>query len=176
MSAEALAGPGPDCVEPGRDEISRDAHVDAVVRALRAVAQAQQAHSRWVEKQCGLSAPQLWAMWLLQGSPGLRVSDLSRLMSIHPSTASNMLDKLEKRGLVRRARGVVDHREVRLHTTEQGEAILGTAPRPAQGRVTFALQRLTDEQLAGLACALDQLIDAMRIGDPDPSLVPMPSS
>lgn len=152
MSADIAA------VEAG---VERAAHANSVVRSLRIVVQAKQAHSRWVEKQCGVSAPQLWAMWLLQQTPGLRVSDLSQLMSIHQSTTSNMLDKLQSKRLIRRERGAADQRVVRLHLTAEGERLLQEAPQPAQGHVTRAMQRLSDEQLAALAGALDGLIEAM---------------
>lgn len=162
----------------------RAAYTDAIVRSLRIVVQAKQAHSRWVEKQCGVSAAQLWAMWLLhersgehtgQG-PGLRVSDLSELMSIHPSTTSNMLDKLQRKGLIRRERATVDQRVVRLHLTAEGERLLEAAPQPPQGHVTQAIQRLSDAQLAALAGTLDTLVEAMGdSGEPEQFYVSMPA-
>lgn len=136
----------------------------AVVRALRGLRSAQQAHSRWVERQCGVSAAQLWALWELQRAPGLRVSALSAALSIHRSTASNMLDKLENKQLVRRARADGDHREVRLYLTELGTALLAAAPRPAQGYISHALDRLSDEQLATLAEGLAGLTAAIGAG------------
>lgn len=141
--------------------VPRAVNMKSVVRSLRRVVQAKQAHSRWVEQQCGVSAAQLWAIWLLQQTPGLRVSDLSQLMSIHQSTASNMLDKLQSKQLIRREREAADQRVVRLHLTAEGERLLEAAPQPAQGHVTRAMQRLSDEQLAVLAGALDTLVESM---------------
>lgn len=165
--------------EPAAADVGapRAAYTDAIVRSLRIVVQAKQAHSRWVEKQCGVSAAQLWAMWLLhEKSPGLRVSDLSALMSIHPSTASNMLDKLQSKGLIRRERATVDQRVVRLHLTAEGERLLEAAPQPPQGHVTQAIQRLSDAQLAALAGTLDTLVEAMGdSGEPEQFYVSMPA-
>ncbi|MBL8366783.1 MAG: MarR family transcriptional regulator, partial [Candidatus Accumulibacter sp.] len=48
----------------------------------------------------GLSGSQLWALWQISARPGLRVSQLASALHIKPSTASNLLDKLELRQLV----------------------------------------------------------------------------
>jgi DNA-binding MarR family transcriptional regulator len=66
----------------------------------------------------GLSGSQLWALWQISARPGLRVSQLASALHIKPSTASNLLDKLELRQLVRRERRDTDNRVVRLHLTD----------------------------------------------------------
>ncbi|KPK40176.1 MAG: hypothetical protein AMJ69_03215, partial [Gammaproteobacteria bacterium SG8_47] len=56
-------------------EGNRAERVNRIVQDLRVVFRTVQAHSRWVEKQCGVSGAQLWAMWELFASPGLKVSE-----------------------------------------------------------------------------------------------------
>jgi DNA-binding MarR family transcriptional regulator len=145
----------------------------AVLQQLRIVFRSIQAHSRWVEKQCGVSGAQLWALWEVFDSPGVRVSDLSRMMSIHQSTASNMLDKLEAKRLLRRERGGPDQRVVRLYLTEQGKQLLTNAPRPAQGAIYHALQQLPDDGLEQLQDSLDQLVRLMDFKDGEARMRPM---
>lgn len=154
----------------------RDEHVRAVLRALRVIFRTTQAHSRWVEKKCGVSGPQLWAMWELHAQPGLRVSELSASLSIHQSTASNMLDKLEQKGFIRRERGGPDQRVVRLYLTDAGSDVLKQAPRPAQGAITHALQELPDEALEALHASLDSLVSTMSIADLEAAMHPISAS
>lgn len=161
---ETRAADGP--VPPGNP-------VRSVVQHLRLVYRSIQEHSRWVEKQCGVSAAQLWTLWELQASPGLRVSELSEALSIHPSTASNVLDKLENKGLIRRSRGGPDQRVVRLYLTEQGKEVLARAPLPVQGALMDGLQRLPAGVLAELEHALARLVTAMEIRNRDAALRPM---
>lgn len=142
-------------------DLSREQAIRSVLQHLRVVFRSMQAHSRWVEKQCGVSGAQLWAMWELFAEPGLRVSDLSRILAIHQSTASNMLDKLEAKSLIRRDRSGPDQRVVRLFLTAEGTQLLGEAPRPAQGAIIHALQQLGDENLEHLNNSLLQLISSM---------------
>lgn len=151
----------------------REESLRAILQHLRIVFRSIQEHSRWVEKQCGVSAAQLWAMWELFAEPGLPVSRLSRVLSVHQSTASNMLDKLEKKGLVRRERSGPDQRVVRLFLTPEGVNLLAMAPRPAQGALTDALQRLPDQAIRELASNLALLVAAMRVKVEKAALYPL---
>ncbi len=139
----------------------------AILRKFRTVFRVVQEHSRWVERQCGVSAAQLWAMWELFFSPGVRVSELSRALSIHQSTASNLLDKLEQKGLIERRRGGPDQRVVRIYLTDKGAKLVEGAPRPAQGALMDALHRLPNEALLELDSVLSRLVSAMGVDDRD---------
>ncbi|MGD8568842.1 MAG: MarR family transcriptional regulator [Gammaproteobacteria bacterium] len=145
----------------------------SVVQDIRVVVRTIQAHSRSIEKQCGVSAVQLWAMWELFARPGQRVSDLSNALSIHQSTASNMLDKLESRELIRRERNGGDQRVVRLNLTEKGRQLLSGAPRPAQGAVRDALTRMSVEELKQLQTGLETLMRYLPAASDEAALNPI---
>ena len=163
-------------VQPGAnvgEGEERSEQIRSIVQAFRIVFRSIQEHSRWVEKQCGVSAAQLWTMWELQARPGLRVSELSQALSIHQSTASNLLDKLERKRLIKRERRGPDHRVVRLYLTDQGRALVEQAPRPAQGALSSALAALPDDAIAGLDGQLAALLTAMHVRNPDAALEPL---
>ena len=120
-------------------------------------------HFREVEKACGVSGAQVWVLATLAESPGLRVTELAESLSIHASTASNLLDKIEKNGLIRRERGTQDQRVVRLYLTETGQAALAAAPKPFTGVLPHALNQLPPETLARLSHDLDTLIGFMDL-------------
>ncbi|MFZ5620835.1 MAG: MarR family winged helix-turn-helix transcriptional regulator [Pseudomonadota bacterium] len=172
MSVEHPASPGPSPSSAPADTV-RDRQARAVVQQLRIVYRAMQEHSRWVEKQCGVSAAQLWTLWELTNRPGLRVSELSQALSLHQSTTSNLLDKLEKKGLVERRRGGPDQRVVQVFVSAAGQALVARAPRPVQGAISAALAQLPDADLARLSQALAALIGRMEGADRDAALQPM---
>ncbi|MEJ2180274.1 MAG: MarR family transcriptional regulator [Gammaproteobacteria bacterium] len=151
-----------------RDDVAKN-----IVQDLRIVVRTIQAHSRWVEKQCGVSSVQLWAMWELFASPGQKVSDLSKALSIHQSTASNMLDKLEEKSLIRRDRSGPDQRVVQLFLTKAGSDLLSVAPRPAQGAVQDALKSMSDQELKSLKTGLEALINQMAVSEEGAALKPI---
>jgi DNA-binding MarR family transcriptional regulator len=112
-------------------------------------------------------------MWELFNEPGLTVSGLAKVLSIHQSTCSNMLDKLQKKELIYRNRSESDQRVVRLYLTEKGSNLLAKAPRPAQGALTDVLLRLPDEVLCELETGLNQFVAALKIVDEKAGMLPI---
>jgi DNA-binding MarR family transcriptional regulator len=131
------------------------------LRQFRLIFGAVRQHYQQVEQACGVSGAQIWAMAALRDNPGLKVSQLAQALSIHASTASNLLDKIEKAGMVRRERGTDDQRIVRLYLTPAGEAALAKAPQPLTGILTDALSKLPEKTLARLNDDLTTLLSQM---------------
>ncbi|MBU0592680.1 MAG: MarR family winged helix-turn-helix transcriptional regulator [Gammaproteobacteria bacterium] len=150
----------------------RESSLEALKKFRQIFSSAQQ-HFRRIEDQCGLSGAQLWALREVAGHPGRRVSDLAKAMSVHLSTASNLLDKLSKRNLVRRERNDPDQRIVRLFLTDEGMRIVASAPGPARGVLPEALNRLPEEVLDDLNRSLARLLDTIEGGDKDAAMKPL---
>lgn len=146
------------------------------LKRFRQIFRAVQQHSQWVEQCCGLTSAQLWAVSELSRRPGQRVSDVATALSIHPSTASNLLDKLEKKGFVQKERRNDDQRVVRLTLTERGQQILANAPQPAEGILQSALFALSDSVLRSLIENLDQLLSTMKVDVDWAALEPLGST
>ena len=137
----------------------------STLRKFRTIFSAVRQHTQWVEAQCGISGAQLWVLYELAARPGLRVSELANALAIKRSTASNLLDKIEQRGLIRRERGSPDQRAVHLYLTDAGVAIMAKAPQPAQGVLIDSLNRLSADELAALDRGLSRLVDIMGLAD-----------
>ena len=135
------------------------------LRQFRVIFGAVRQHYQDVEKACGISGAQIWALSALRDAPGMKVSELAQALSIHASTASNLLDKIEKAGLIRRERSSTDQRVVRLHLTEAGMQRVKDAPRPLTGILIHALSSLPEATLARLNDDLHQLIAQMDTAD-----------
>ena len=141
-----------------------------VLRQFRELFRVSQQHFQRVEATCGVSGAQLWALCEMGERPGLTVSELARAMSIHLSTASNLLDKLESRKLVRRERASADQRVVHVFVTRDGEKVLKRAPGPAEGIIPDALQKMPAPALARLHRDLTVLLELASIRKPDEGL------
>ena len=114
-----------------------------------------------IDDRHGLSGSQLWALWQISARPGLRVSQLASALHIKPSTASNLLDKLELRQLVRRERRDTDNRVVRLHLTDAGVEVVKDIPGPMQGRLRGALGKMPQPGLGNLRQGISSLLELM---------------
>ena len=135
----------------------------AVLQQFRTVVRAIRAHYDRVETNSGVSGAQLWALARIAERPGIKVGVLARALAIHQSTASNMLDRLEKLGLIAKLRGDNDQRMVSIFATPRGEAALKSAPQPLIGVLQKALGELSATQLKGLHQHLQAVIQAMHV-------------
>lgn len=140
----------------------------AVLRQFRVIFGSVRQHFREVEQQCGVSGSQLWLLHEIARTPGIGVSALAQRLSIHQSTCSQLVDKLEARGLVRKERGREDQRRVGLALAEGAGEMLATAPGPVEGVLPEALEALPDDILRQLNGGLAQLIERLARRD-DPS-------
>lgn len=148
-------------------------HVEAL-QSLRILVRAAQRHSSWIETQCSVPGAQLWLMQELQDEPGLSVRVIAEKMAIHQTTVSNMLDTLEKRGLITRRRDSSDQRVVKLALTTDGAALLAKAPTPARGLLPEALSRMDAKSLDNLNNGLRALIGIISMGEEMYGLQPLP--
>jgi DNA-binding MarR family transcriptional regulator len=133
----------------------------AVRRARGAVA--QDAPGRLTLSQYSLLLP-------LSESDTARVSDLAAGAGIAPSTASRILDALERRAIVRRTRSEEDRRGVTVTLTEHGRAALGQQHEWIRGRQLDFFEELPAEErllVSDLLVRLAALIDELSCGPAD---------
>lgn len=144
----------------------------SILKDVRILFRTIQAHSRTVEASCGIGDSKLWLLWEISRSPSARVSELARKLGVHVSTCSNLLDALQKHGLIQRDRGEQDQRQVRVRLTAAGERLLANAPKPAQGALNAALARMELNELQNLHTSLTLLVQ--QLGQPTPALGQIP--
>jgi DNA-binding MarR family transcriptional regulator len=133
----------------------------AVRRARGAVA--QDARGRLTLSQYSLLLP-------LSGSDTARVSDLAAGAGIAPSTASRILDALERRAIIRRTRSVEDRRGVTVTLTDHGRAALDQQHewmRSRQLEFFDGLPGKERELVSDLLARLAALIDELSCGPAD---------
>jgi len=98
---------------------------------------------------------------------------LAKAMSIHHSTASNMLDKLVKKGLIIRERISQDQRVVTVSLTEAGAQLVNLAPAPTRGILQHSLFQMPEDVLKSLADDLDVVVKGMKIKDESAAMQPL---
>jgi DNA-binding MarR family transcriptional regulator len=135
---------------------SRDVRVRRAIVSFRRVVTSVKRHLMAKDGQ-GEGSPsgaQLWALWHVQANPGLTVMELTAKLSLHQSTTSNLVEKLEKSDLLHRQRDVHDRRVVRLYVSRTGAKVLKQAPDPTSGKLPEVINRLSPQEMAALELAL----------------------
>jgi DNA-binding MarR family transcriptional regulator len=141
--------------------VAFDTLAQAVRRARGAVAQDNP--GRLTLSQYSLLLP-------LAGSDTARVSDLAAGAAIAPSTASRILDALERRAIVRRTRSQEDRRGVTVTLTDHGREALDQQHEWMRGRQLEFFHDLPDDErelVSDLLVRLAALIDELSCGPAD---------
>ncbi len=132
-----------------------------VLRQFRQVFNAVKTHFQQVEKTVGMGGAQVWALSVVREHPGIGVGALARAMSIHQSTASNLVRTLIEREMVVAVKQGADRRAVQLNLLPAGAKVLKNAPGPFAGVLPDALKALSPATLARLQSDLAELIVAL---------------
>lgn len=136
--------------------------VDEVMQNLRRIVRALQEYSSSVERQFGLTGPQLWALWELNRGGPQSLKALSARMHLDPSTVTGVVERLHRKALVTRAPDPEDRRRVVLDLTAAGRATVKSAPHPAQGQLVHGLRAMGPRQVAQLNRSLRLLAAVME--------------
>ena len=115
-----------------------------------------------VRRTTGVSGSQLWALSEIARASAMSVNDLAATMALHQTTASNLINALVERKLIRRLRDSADQRVARLHVTTEGKRMLLRAPGPYPGLLVDALRKMKEPDLGNLRKALQVLTAMLR--------------
>ncbi len=137
--------------------------------ALRKVIRAIGLHSKHLNKTSGLTSPQLIIMQEIDKSSGVNSSQIAKNVTLSAATVTNILDRLENKGLVSRVRNTQDKRKVSLYLTDSGKAILLNAPQPLQEHFIENFSNLAQWEQSQLLSSMERLADMMNANELDAS-------
>ena len=90
------------------------------MRLIWALDHGLQSLSKKMQTSIGLTGPQRVTLRVLGRFPGLSAGELARILLVHPSTLTGILQRLEARKLVKRTLDAADGRRARLTLTTKG--------------------------------------------------------
>jgi len=139
---------------------------DNVLINLRRIIQAIDLQSRQLVRQHGITTPQLIILKQIQGKEAITVSEIAKQVSLKQATVTDILNRLERKGLILRQRGTDDRRRVLVKETDRGKKLLEAAPSPLQETFLEKFENLeewkknmilTSLQLLGTLMAVDEI-------------------
>ena len=140
---------------------------DHVLVALRRIIRATDLHSRKLGKKTGLTTPQLVIIQAVGDLKDPTVSDIAKAVSLSLATVTTILNRLERNGVVNRARSSVDRRRVIVTLTEEGQSLKGSAPKPLQDSFVDRFTRLESWEQHLIVASLERVATMMDADDLD---------
>ncbi len=137
----------------------------AVVQCFRRITKSIHEFSKAVDREFGITGPQLWAMRAIDDLGSCSAGDLAGRLFVHPSTITGVIQRLEDKGLIDRRRRPDDRRAIVLRLTPAGKKLLHRGPAQDQGHIVKALQVMSSDEVSKLRLLLDSLVDQMEFGD-----------
>lgn len=144
-----------------------------VLKAIRRIIRAVDIHSRKLNNEFNITAPQMICLYALDKGGQMTQSELSKQVSMGISTINGVIDRLEKKELVLRQRDTKDRRRVFVTVTDAGKEITKSAPSLLQERFSDALRSLPKLEQAAIALSLERVVELMEAGhlDASPNLI-----
>ena len=142
--------------------------IKEIVSAIRKFVRAVALDTFKMSKQHDLTGPQSSILRTLAQYGPLSSASLSRRLYVTPSNVTGIIDRLEKKGLVKRARKEGDRRVALITLTEKGTELSHTLPDPIEKRLIYGLADLEPGHDRTLSQAMNQilnLIDAQGVDD-----------
>jgi len=146
-----------------------------IIMRLRQIMQEMSKHSKLILEKYKISTPQLICLnEVFQHGP-ISIGALTKIVFLNNSTVTGIVDRLEKRELVKRVRVSKDRRQVHVEITDQGIAFINEAPKPIQDQFMDRLLTLDKDKIGLVLWSLEMLVD--MLGNKDTTLqIPMPPS
>jgi DNA-binding MarR family transcriptional regulator len=109
-------------------------------------------------KDCGLSMPQIGALFHIHRKGNSGVTDLGDDLGVTSAAASQMLERLVQQGLILRSEGPTDRRIKQLALTPKGHQALQESVQARQGWLDNLAETLSDGEKEQIRAALTILI------------------
>ncbi len=113
------------------------------------------AFTRWHRR--ALSLIHLNVVAVLEADGPLSMSRLAEALDVSVASATGIVTRMEKRGLVQRRHGEDDRRVVLVHPTEAGEDLFRGIEQRRRAGLARLLEKLSDEEMAGFLAGLRAL-------------------
>ena len=139
---------------------------DQVIVALRRVIRAVDLHSRTLVESHGLTGPQALILKALQDG-SLPAGELAARVSLSQGTVTDILNRLEKRGLIIRNRDTEDRRRVLVEATDAALSLLEQSPPLLQESFAQRFGSLQDWEQTQLLASLQRIAAMMDAEDID---------
>jgi DNA-binding MarR family transcriptional regulator len=124
-------------------------------------------HSKKLERNYRLTGPQLIVLNEIIKNNQMPIGRLAKTVNLSNATITGIVDRLEKRGLLKRIRSADDRRQVLIQATETGQSTFRSAPPPLQEQFITRFGGLPLKEQNAILHALERTAAMMNAEDLD---------
>jgi DNA-binding MarR family transcriptional regulator len=150
------------------DSLPRTRIDEILYNAMAAVYQFDQQKVRLF----GMTYQDSYLLYYLRGHSPVRMSAIAEELSVHISTASRTVDRLERRGLVKRSQDQADRRNILVELEETGEQLMKSSEDHSYKTIRTGMKGYSPEELAVVMKAAANLSAILGV----PSLKDVPAA
>ena len=138
---------------------------------LRRIVRSINLESKRVDKELGVSIPQLLCLQFLAEQEDFRTnaSKLKGFLNLNASTITGIISRLEKKNLVVKLPKSIDKRITLISLTAKGMELIQNAPITFQQKLSEKLQELSPDKLKTIIEGIDLLTELMEFDEIDAS-------
>ncbi len=140
---------------------------------VRKIVRAINIESKKIQKEHGVSIPQALCLNYLNNSPDFQSTqgEIRKFLNLNSSTASGIIQRLEKKGYIARLPRSGDKRVVNITLTSKGETCLSKIPSLLHEQLYEKLQILEMNKLKVIEEGLDLLVTMLNLQEVEASPV-----
>ena len=136
-----------------------------IIYAIRRLMQAGEHYTKELNKIYNVSAAQINCLIALHENGPLSPSQIAKHVMVNSSTVTGIIDRLEKKDLVKRLRISQDRRVITVELTNNGKILAENAPSPIQQKIIDGLHDLSTDEIEDIAFTLKRLTDMLDVQD-----------
>lgn len=134
------------------------------LRSIWSLDHALHARSKAMATRSGVTGPQRLALRIIGTSPQISSGRLARILHVHPSTLTGVLQRLESAGHVTRTVDSTDGRRALFSLTRSGEKFSAPIDFSVEGAVKKSLKKFSVDEIDRAQRVIDQLAATLLDG------------
>lgn len=146
------------------DKLTHEPYVEEIEKLIRRVSFVIKCRGRDILDDFDITTPQFNALLLLAEHGDMTIGDLGNKMYLASSTATDLIDRMERNGLVERIRDTNDRRVVRLHMLDKGDQMIQEVLENRKRYLDNILSQVAEQDKEVLVKSLQSIYELMKPG------------
>ncbi|BCS97635.1 MarR family transcriptional regulator [Desulfoluna limicola] len=130
--------------------------------SLRQIIRATDLHSKQLVKKYGMTGPQLVVIQVIAREGEVSIGSLAKMVSLSQATVTNIVERLEKNGVLKRKKGDTDKRRVLVAATDKALEIIQSKPSLLHEQFVARFEKLESWEQTLLLSSLQRIASMMN--------------